>query len=90
MQILVATLRGAVHQQQRAAAYAALLPSLLRGTALQNCWNLPNLHATRRCWSNRVRCAAIITTGEYLRSERMHARSYTNRRAAENKATGHT
>ena len=28
MQILVATLRGAVHQQQRAAAYAALLPSL--------------------------------------------------------------
>ena len=29
MQILVATLRGAVHQQQRAAAYAALLPSLL-------------------------------------------------------------
>ena len=29
MQILVATLRGAVHQQQRAAAYVALLPSLL-------------------------------------------------------------
>ena len=29
MQILVATLRGAVHQQQRAAAYAALLPSLV-------------------------------------------------------------
>ena len=29
MQILVATLRGAVHQQ-RAAAYAALLPSLVR------------------------------------------------------------
>ena len=28
MQILVATLRGAVHQQQRAAANAALLPSL--------------------------------------------------------------
>ena len=28
MQILVATLRCAVHQQQRAAAYAALLPSL--------------------------------------------------------------
>ena len=28
MQILVATLRGAVHQQQRAAAYAARLPSL--------------------------------------------------------------
>ena len=28
MQILVATLRGAVHQQQRAAAYAVLLPSL--------------------------------------------------------------
>ena len=30
MQILVATLCGAVHQQQRAAAYAALLPSLVR------------------------------------------------------------
>ena len=30
MQILVAALRGAVHQQQRAAAYAALLPSLAR------------------------------------------------------------
>ena len=30
MQILVATLRGAVHQQRRAAAYAALLPSLIR------------------------------------------------------------
>ena len=30
MQILVATLRGAVHQQQRTAAYAALLPSLLQ------------------------------------------------------------
>ena len=30
MQISVATLRGAVHQQQRAAAYAALLPSLLQ------------------------------------------------------------
>ena len=30
MQILVATLRGVVHQQQRAAAYAALLPSLMR------------------------------------------------------------
>ena len=29
MQILVATLRGAVHQQQRAAAFAALLPSLM-------------------------------------------------------------
>ena len=29
MQILVATLRGAAHQQQRAAAYAALLPSLI-------------------------------------------------------------
>ena len=28
MMILVATLRGAVHQQQRAAAYVALLPSL--------------------------------------------------------------
>ena len=28
MQILVVKLRGAVHQQQRAAAYAALLPSL--------------------------------------------------------------
>ena len=28
MQILVATLRGAVHKQQRAAAYAAMLPSL--------------------------------------------------------------
>ena len=33
MQILVATLRGAVHQQHRAAAYAALLPSLV-GTSL--------------------------------------------------------
>ena len=29
MQILVATLRGPAHQQQRAATYAALLPSLL-------------------------------------------------------------
>ena len=34
MQILVATLRGAVHQQQRAAAYAALLPSLMDITTL--------------------------------------------------------
>ena len=34
MQILVATLRGAVHQQQRSAAYAALLPSLVCGAAL--------------------------------------------------------
>ena len=34
MQILVATLRGAVHQQQRAAAYAALLPSLLAASCL--------------------------------------------------------
>ena len=33
MQILVATLRGAVHQKQRAAAYAALLPSLLHGVS---------------------------------------------------------
>ena len=32
MQILVATLRGAVYQQQRAAAYAALLPSLAATT----------------------------------------------------------
>ena len=30
MQILVATLRGAVHQHQRAAAYAGLLPSLVQ------------------------------------------------------------
>ena len=30
MQILLVTLRGAVHQQQRAAAYAALLPSLVQ------------------------------------------------------------
>ena len=29
MQILVATLRGAVRQQQRTAAYAALLPPLI-------------------------------------------------------------
>ena len=28
MEIFVATLRGGVHQQQRAAAYAALMPSL--------------------------------------------------------------
>ena len=35
MQILVATLRGAVHQQQRTAAYAALLPSL-EGTGKRN------------------------------------------------------
>ena len=34
MQILVATLRGAVHQQQRAAAYAALLSSLMQSTFL--------------------------------------------------------
>ena len=34
MQILVATLRGAEHQQQRAAAYAALLPSLIRPTVV--------------------------------------------------------
>ena len=33
----------------------------LRGTALQNCWNLPRCTA-RRCWSNRVRCAATITS----------------------------
>ena len=39
MQILVATLRGVVHQQQRAAASAALLPSLvwaLRLTEMSN------------------------------------------------------
>ena len=35
MQILVATLGGAVHQQQRAAAYAALLPSLVSGSNLE-------------------------------------------------------
>ena len=29
MRILIATLRGAVHQQQRTAAYAALLPSVV-------------------------------------------------------------
>ena len=34
MQNLVATLRGAVHQQQRAAAYAALLPSLVAALQL--------------------------------------------------------
>ena len=34
MQILVATLRGAVHQQQCAAAYTALLPSLITTTLI--------------------------------------------------------
>ena len=38
MQILVATLRGAVHQQQRAAAYAALLPSLLGMSEILTSW----------------------------------------------------
>ena len=36
MKILVAMLRGAVHQQQRAAAYAALLPSLVSMTKSEN------------------------------------------------------
>ena len=43
MQILVATRRSAVHQQQRVAAYAALLPSLphrLYPVLLQKGWNL--------------------------------------------------
>ena len=40
MQILVATLRGVVHQQQRAAAYAALLPSLVWGPGYENNLNI--------------------------------------------------
>ena len=43
----------------------------LRGTALQNCWNLPRC-AARRCWSNRVRgrvhCAATIITINYTQT----------------------
>ena len=45
MQILVAMLCGAVHQQQRAAAYAALLPSLVdinNKTKIE--WNCISLH----------------------------------------------
>ena len=51
MQILVATLRGAVHQQQRAAAYTALLPSLSCSST--------NFHHFDRRGANR-RLAQII------------------------------
>ena len=62
MQILVATLRGAVHQQQRAAAYAALLPSLaatpIEKVAALSSWVAPLVNSAageQQRWSPRGR-----------------------------------
>ena len=47
MQILVATLRGAVYQQQRAAAYAALLPSLESSNCMRAAQDVSFFHQFR-------------------------------------------
>ena len=57
MQILVATLRGAVHQQQRAAAYAALLPSLRQTRPQKN-----QIAAVTHTGEILTRCSHTVAT----------------------------
>ena len=66
IQILVATLRGAVHQQQRAAAYAALLPSLISTAKLLEFFTLRGAALLANRVRGRIRCAATISTAQHL------------------------
>ena len=60
IQILVATLRGAVHQQQRAAAYAALLPSLPQtGIAAPTLTAMQGFEAKRKIRVESTRTIAV-------------------------------
>ena len=81
MHILVATLRGAVHQQQRAAAYAALLPSLVSASELDSKKKAMSRNQSAHALSNFLR------TPTATRSRVISITSFLNRTNCYNRET---